>query len=75
MSAAATWRGLGRALLAGLGGPSLGLVMQGHVPAATAWPARSTGGRAAVAAPVHSPQHRVAANAGALDAGYAGGQP
>lgn len=75
MSAAATWRDLGQALMAGLGSPTLGLVVQGHVPAATAWPVRGPGTRANVVAPAQFPQHRVAANAGAPNAGFAGGQP
>lgn len=77
MSAAATWRNLGQALMAGLGSPTLGLVVQGHVPAATAWPVRGTvrgsSGRATV--PAHTSQHCLAAQVGAPTARYAGGQP
>ena len=79
MNAAPTLGGLGRALLAGLGGPELRLVLQGHVPTATAWlPPRSPAwaDRPPVVRPsAHASQHRATAQAGVRDAGFAGGQP
>ena len=65
---AVTFPGLVRALLAGLAGPGLGLVVQGHLPSASPWAATAALPPSA-ALPATASVHRVTAAAGAISAG------